>query len=544
LDATYQLNDKTRLRVEAAATTGNNAGVPTSGDAWLGEVTHHEEQWDAKAYLRQQGGEFGMGQQAASETATRKVGVDGRYKLTDATQLVGQAYQQENLSTGQQNSVLEGRIDNRISNALSAYYGARTAQDRIAAGNTQSNQLLGGTAYTMLDRKLTLHAAAELSGGTAGSSAMPDRLILGSDYKVTEQSKVFAEQEFARGEQISANTTRVGVRTQPWMGNEMSASMGHDINNDAERLYTNMGMVQRWQINEHWQTNFSLDRTQTLNNTAAPLNLNTPLPSGSGGIAQLPSASGDYTATAISAAYHDKLWSCDGRIEIRNASLDNQKNLQLGAQRNLDQGRSVAASYSFREAGSQAGGVENNTINKDLRLSYAHRPNDSRWVWFDRADYITQSTQTTGSSLNGAKLVNNLNANYLPSRRTQIALQYGAKYVLETIDGNDYKGYTDLIGVEIRHDLTQNWDIGTFGSMIRSVNAGVRTFGFGASFGYKVVDNMWVSAGYNVLGMNDRDFSDASYRAKGPFITLRMKVDQDTFGLNKGSSITRPMTTE
>lgn len=544
LDATYQLNDKTRLRVEAAATTGNNAGIPTSGDAWLGEVTHHEEQWDAKAYLREQGGEFGMGQQAASETATRKMGVDGRYKLTDVTQLIGQAYQQDNLSTGQQNNVLEGRIDNRISNALSAYYGARTAQDRIAAGNTQSNQLLGGTAYTMLDKRLTLHAAAEISGGTAGSSAMPDRLVLGSDYKVTEQSKVFAEQEFARGEQISANTTRVGVRTQPWMGNEMSASVGHDINNDAERLYTNMGMVQRWQINEHWQTNFSLDRTQTLNNTAAPLNLNTPLPSGSGGIAQLPSASGDYTATAISAAYHDKLWSCDGRIEIRNASLDNQKNLLLGAQRNLENGRSVAASFSFREAGSQAGGVENNSINKDLRLSYAHRPNDSRWVWFDRADYITQSSQTSGSSLNGAKLVNNLNANYLPSRRTQIALQYGAKYVLETIDGNDYKGYTDLIGAEIRHDLTQNWDIGTFGSMIRSVNAGVRTFGFGASFGYKVVDNMWVSAGYNVLGMNDRDFSDASYRAKGPFITLRMKVDQDTFGLNKGSSITRPMTTE
>jgi large repetitive protein len=58
------------------------------------------------------------------------------------------------------------------------------------------------------------------------------------------------------------------------------------------------------------------------------------------------------------------------------------------------------------------------------------------------------------------------------------------------------------------------------------------------------VDNMWVSVGYNVLGMDDRDFADASYRAKGPFITLRMKVDQDTFGLNKGGAITRPLTTE
>jgi hypothetical protein len=540
VDATYQLDDKTKIRAEAAASTSNNTGVASSGNAWLGEVTHHEELWDAKAYVRQESDGFGIGQQAASEIGTRKMGLDARYKLSDTTLLLGQTYQQESMASGTQNNLLEGRADNRISEALSAYYGARTAHDQSAAGNAQSNQLLGGAAYSMLDRKLTMHADAEISGGTAGSSTMPNRLILGTDYQVTEQSKVFAEQEFARGEQISSNTTRVGLRTKPWTGGEMSASMGHDINNDAERLYANLGMVQRWQINEHWQTNFSLDRTQTLKNTATPLNLDTPLPSGSGGLAQLPSPSEDYIATAAGAAYHDTVWSCDGRIEIRNASLDQQRNLQLGVQRNLDQGRSVAAGFTMRKTDGAAG----SSLNKDLRLSYAHRPNDSQWVWFDRADYITQSTQTTGSSLNGAKLVNNLNTNYMPSRLTQISLQYGSKYVLETIDGTDYKGYTDLTSVEIRHDVSENWDIGTFGSVMRSVNAGVRTFAFGASFGYKVVDNMWVSVGYNVLGMNDRDFADASYRAKGPFITLRMKVDQDTFGLNKGGAITRPMTTE
>ena len=540
VDATYQLDDKTNIRAEAATTTGNNTGVSSSGNAWLGEVTHHEEKWDAKAYVRQESDGFGVGQQAASEIGTRKMGLDARYKLSDVTLVLGQTYQQENTANGTQNNVLEGRVDNRISEALSAYYGARTSHDQSAAGNAQSNQLLGGAAYSMLDKKLTLHADAEVSGGTAGSSTMPDRLILGTDYQVTEQSKVFAEQEFARGEQISANTTRVGLRTQPWMGNEMSASVGHDINNDAERLYANLGMVQRWQINEHWQTNFSIDRTQTLKNTATPLNLDTPLPSGSGGLAQLPSPSADYIATAIGAAYHDTLWSCDGRIEIRNASLDKQKNLQLGVQRSLDQGRSVAAGFTMRKSDGAAG----NSRNNDLRLSYAHRPNDSQWVWFDRADYITQSTQTSGSSLNGTKLVNNLNTNYMPSRRTQIALQYGAKYVLETIDGTDYKGYTDLIGAEIRHDITQRWDIGMFGSMMRSVNAGVRSYGLGASVGFKVVDNMWLSMGYNVRGMDDRDFSDASYRAKGAYITLRMKVDQDTFGLNKRRETTRPLTSE
>jgi hypothetical protein len=248
----------------------------------------------------------------------------------------------------------------------------------------------------------------------------------------------------------------------------------------------------------------------------------------------------DYTSSAVGAAYHEKMWSCDGRFEIRNSTIDQQRNLQLGAQHNLDQGRTMAAGYTLRITN----GASGDTRYTDLRISYAYRPNDSQWVWFDRADYITQSTLATTSSLNGTKLVNNLNANYMPSRHTQIALQYGAKYVLETIDSTDYKGYTDLIGTEIRHDLTERWDIGAFGSVMRSLNSGVNSYGLGASVGYKLVDNMWISTGYNIRGMNDRDFSNASYRAQGPYITLRMKVDQNTFGLNEGKVITRPIAAE
>jgi opacity protein-like surface antigen len=200
----------------------------------------------------------------------------------------------------------------------------------------------------------------------------------------------------------------------------------------------------------------------------------------------------------------------------------------------------MAAGYTLRILN----GASSDTRNTDLRLSYAYRPNDSQWVWFDRADYITQSTQGATSSLDGTKLVNNLNVNYMPSRRTQIAMQYGAKYVRDIIDNTDYKGYTDLIGTEIRHDLTARWDIGMFGSVMRSHNSGVSSYALGASVGFKLVDNMWVSSGYNMRGMNDRDFANASYRAQGPYITLRMKVDQDTFGLNEGKVITRPIAAE
>ncbi len=526
VDAAYQLDANTRLRAEVAASRRNRAGIVASGSAWLGEVQHRAEQWDAKAYLREQAAGFGVGQQAGSEIATRKMGMDSRYKLSGTLILQGQAYKQENLSTNANNSVLEGRVDQKVSDDLSAYYGARNSQDKSAVGNKQSNQLIAGAAYILPDKKITLHGAAEIGPGTAGSVTMPDRVIFGADYKVTGQTKLFAEQEFARGELISANTTRAGVRTQLWTGGEVSSSVGNSTSNDAERLYTNLGLVQRWQISKQWQTDFSVDRSQTLRSSGVPLNLNTPLPYGS--------ITGDYTTASVGAAFHDSLWSGNGRIEIRNASIAQQKNLQLGMQRNLSEGRAMAAGFTMRNAN---GTTTGSTRYSDLRVSYAHRPNDSKWVWFDRADYITQFSQAVASSLKGAKLVNNLNANYMPNRRTQIALQYGAKYVRDSIDGTDYKGYTDLLGTEIRYDLTQDWDIGAFASMMRSVNSGVRDYGMGASVGYNLMENTWLSLGYNLRGLSDRDFSAAAYRAQGPFITLRMKVDQDTFGLNKGNAI-------
>lgn len=540
LDATYKLGEATKLRAEFAASDRNVASNVSNGNAWLAEALHHEEVWDGKVYLRQQGGGFGIGQQAPSEFATRKWGGDGRYKLDETTQVKGQVYRQDNLTTGANNLVLDARVDEKISETLNAYLGGRTSRDSSAAGLKQSNQLLAGAAYTSDDRKLTLRASGEAAIGAAESLPMPNRLILGSDYKLTEQTKAFAEQEFARGEQLSANTTRVGLRTQPWQGAEMAASVGNNFNNDAERLYANLGMVQRWQIDEHWQTDFSVDRSQTLKNTAAPLNPNMPLPSGS-----MPPAAGytgDFTAFAIGGGYNDTLWSGNARVEVRRADLGNQNNLQCGLQRNLDEGRSVAVGYLLHMLDNPAQSTASR--NADLRLSLAYRPNDSEWVWLNRADFITQTTSASGSVLKGDKLVNNFNANWMPTRRTQLALQYGAKYVLDTVNNTDYTGYTDLIGVEVRHDLDADWDVGAAASVMRSVGAGVRSYAYGASLGYKVMDNMWLAAGYNLRGMDDRDFAGAGYRGQGPYLTLRMKVDQDTFGLNDGAQRTRPLSGE
>ena len=210
----------------------------------------------------------------------------------------------------------------------------------------------------------------------------------------------------------------------------------------------------------------------------------------------------------------------------------------LGAQRNLDNGRTVAAGLLY----SAVNGITDSR-KLDAKLSYAHRPPDSQWIWLDRLEYVHDSTQSLASRLFTRKLINNANANWTPNRRTQIALQYGSKYVRETINGASYKGYTDLMGLEARYDLGERWDIGLHAGMLHSWNSGTRDNHLGVSVGYKVTDNAWLTVGYNQLGFTDADFAGSEYRVKGLYLNLRVKFDQETFDLNdrnKGQLLLKP----
>jgi hypothetical protein len=116
--------------------------------------------------------------------------------------------------------------------------------------------------------------------------------------------------------------------------------------------------------------------------------------------------------------------------------------------------------------------------------------------------------------------------NHRVDSRTQVSYQYGSKYVQETIDQDDYRGYTDLIGIEGRYDITTSWDVGLRASMLHSWGLDQKSYGSQASVGYNAAKNLWISIGYNFEGFNDRDFSRAEFTSRGFFVKLRMKFDQ------------------
>jgi uncharacterized repeat protein (TIGR01451 family) len=547
VDAQYEVDDKTKIRAEIAnsnkkQTKSGVNNAESSGNAYLIEATHQEEKYDAKAYVRQQDEGFGLGQQAGSETGTRKIGAEGRYKVNETTQVQAQAYRQQTLETDATRVVGEARVEQKFGEA-NTYYGGRLAKDTDGAGLTRdSKQAVAGVNKEFFNKKLVLRASTELGFGKADSTDFPDRLTVGADYKLTEKTTTFAEHEFAWSDAFKANMTRIGLRTQPWTGGEANVSVGNQIALDGNRTFANFGLLHKWQMNEHWQSDFGLDRSQTFvnkanasngattNGSVNPINSNVPLASGNSTGSGSGNSSGDFTAVSAGVNYTNESFSSNARIEVRDGVNENKLNLVLGAARTLNAGETLAAGLILNETKSNAG---SHNSKLDLRFSYALRPNDSNWIWLDRVDFISEKQQDTLTNSRGLKLVNNFNANYMPNRRTQLSLLYGAKYVADSIDGEDYQGYTDIAAAELRYDITNNWDIGLHASVLNSWNSNIHVFGAGASVGYRVMDNSWLSVGYNFMGQNDGDFTGAEYRAKGAYATLRVKFDQESLKLNK-----------
>lgn len=71
-------------------------------------------------------------------------------------------------------------------------------------------------------------------------------------------------------------------------------------------------------------------------------------------------------------------------------------------------------------------------------------------------------------------------------------------------------------------------DIGLHAALLHSWNSHQFDYSLGGDVGYLVMTNAWVSAGYNLVGFEDEDFSDANDTAEGPYVKFRMKFDQQS----------------
>lgn len=516
LDTLWKLNETTELRAEVATSDSEFAGETRDGAAWLTELAHRGPELAGRLYYRELEEGFGLGQQQGSEAGARKFGVDAAWRLRERLHLEGLAYRQTSLDTDAQRDVAELAVRYQAER-YGTRFGLRQATDKLGDGTVRrsTQALLGGNLA--VTRRLTLRAEHEQAlAGNDASRDFPTRTLFGADFRLTEQVTLFAEQEITRGEHRDTEGTRAGLKATPWSGGQLHTSLERQTGEYGPRMFALYGLKQTWQATSRWSFDAGLDRSQTVTKPGdVPLDVDTP-----------PAAGGreDFTAVSLGATCRTEKWSWANRLEFRDAETEDKWGLFSGLVGEVREGLGLSArTQIFLTDGATAEKTDG-----EVRLGLAYRPIASRWIILDRLDFLFEENRGEAFDFDSWRLVNNLHANYKPNRRTQISLQHGAKYARETIEGDDYSGFTDLYGLEGRYDLTERWDVGVRGSVLHSWSSRLFDYSSGISVGCNVVENVWVSAGYNFIGFQDEDFSRADFTAQGPFVKFRLKFDQNS----------------
>ena len=547
-DARLQLLPSTRLRGEFAVTNSREFGVSTLGDAFLAELQHTTHAFDARLYLREQQGAFGLGQQASTEAGTRKLGLDSAYRFDERYGITAQAYRQDAFTSGTERLLAEARF-NYTTRPYGAYIGFLDTSDKLIDGSqhTSGQITLGGKLLTLKER-LTLGLDYSQSIFGNGSADFPTRVGLHGEYKLTQDVALLATQELTWGAGATTNNTRVGIRSLLWKGGAITSSVERQLNENADRVFGNIGLRQTFQLTESWKVDAGAERSQTLSQSGSyQFNPNVPPSSGvnfppvTGGVMPLglqvtpatavpPGTSESFTAISVGANYQIRSFVWDSRAELRVATSETKWALLTGMVSELSSGWAWSGRAQFLGT-SDPGGALSRSGN--VRLGLVYRPALTKWILLNRLDYLLDRRLGTPADDDSWRLVDNLVANYRPHKRLQFSFGYGAKFAHDLIMGAVYQGYTDQGSVEGRYDLTEQWDLGVRGSVLHSwagplAAGGEAAFSFGPSIGFSPVDNVWLGLGFNVAGYHDRDFSAANYTDSGPYLRMRFKFDQES----------------
>ena len=562
-DIVYKPAPGTEIRAEFAGSDGKstaNSSATNAGraNAWLVEAEQHTGSIDVTAYVRHQDARFGVGQTNLSEIGTRKYGVDARARLNDALSVAATAYQEDYLG------------NNARRRAASAELEYRTASNSLRAGLTHANDDLGdGTvnrstiaklagAQKFLDNKLELSAQTDFAlGGQDSSIDFPARHQLGARYAIKPDIQLIGTYEIAKGENINARTARLGFDIAPWAGGRILASANQQaITEYGPRTFAAYGLAQSFKISEKWSADVSLDGNKTLSGFDRNDVVNPAQPVASGGfLGNDGSLTEDFTAVTAGGSYRGDRYSWTGRAEYRAGDTTDRYGFNTAVLRQIGEGKAIAGALSWFSAKQKDGPSTKTAL---AEISWANRPVGSDWSFLNkfelRYDAVKKAVSGQPGPIGGANLfidgdavsrrvINSLSVNYTPIgrdddgkgdddgnffERGEYALFWGTRYVSERFGRDDVSGWSNVIGGDFRFDLSKHIDIGAAGTVRVGTGGKNVAYSGGPILTIAPFENANISLGYNVVGFNDRDFEDSRYTRSGPFLTFKLKFDQET----------------
>jgi len=373
-----------------------------------------------------------------------------------------------------------------------------------------------------------------IDGGKAEYRLLPPHLFesnkrvaaLGGDYQFSTRGRAYARHElisslsspFAFNQLQENHNTVVGIDTEYLKDANLFTEYRASDAFDGRSTQAAIGTRNAWHLFEGLTLHTSAEQVKALESTDTGFD----------------SDSQAYTA-ALAYTGHP-LWKASGRVESYHASNAESWLNTLGLAHKLSRdwtflGRSILALTE---------GEVGQSLQHRLQLGAAYRDTDTN-VWNALARYehkyedgsprVGFGLNTTDPGLDLKRTVDavSLHYSYQPERSWVLSGRIAAKYVQEDSFGIKSGYDAELLMGRYTLDLTERWDLGFQASALAGQGFKSVQFGFGPELGYRVAENLWGSAGYNLFGFEDEDLSADEHTDQGVYVRLRFNFDEELF---------------
>lgn len=369
-------------------------------------------------------------------------------------------------------------------------------------------------------------------------------LGIGGTYALTEKTRLYGRYELAStlaqtgslGGTATANSTVLGIDSAYMEGgrvyNEFRPSSDSGAGQNASGVRNSFKVSDTLRLTAGVEHSRAFERKPVASDADAGTNTG-----------QAPLSVGNSTAVATGADYADGPWRASGALEVRKASQQDSALIGLGISYRLDSDWTALARSTTIDTRSDGSGSD---LTSRQQLGFAWRPAASdRWNGLARYEHrlqrVTAGTDhsdvdlvgvSSGTALPGTQRTHIASGllNYNPQRGEVVTGRYAAKISAldDAVAASRY--WAQLVHLRYTRDIATDWDASVqAGTLLGRGGARQHTLGF--EVGYQAVKNVWISAGYNVLGLSDPDLAGADHTSRGIYLRLRFKFDERTLGL-------------
>ena len=373
-------------------------------------------------------------------------------------------------------------------------------------------------------------------------------LAVGGNYAVTDKTRIYGRYELVSslysqdelGTTGSNNVGILGIESSYMEGGRVYSEYRLADSIDGRAAQAATGVRNTFKLNDQWRLTGGIEHTRQLGGLANSGNTGTGY---SGGL-------GQSTAITGGVEYGTDRIKASGVLEGRRGDDANTRLFSAGFGYKIDRSWSLLARSVMSDSEGQGTNAGNEHHLARHQVGLAYRPVDTdSWNALMRYERRSERVVGTGSStgaLDGASVfgsgsgnaslpgstsadIVSAHLNYNPRPGTVINGRYAAKWSRADDGWLRSTYWAHLLQARYTQDIDKDWDFGVQAGLLYGKGGALQKT-VGVEVGYQVMKDLWVSAGYNFVGLKDRDLTANEYTSKGAYIRLRFKFDETGLG--------------